>query len=113
MCEIDFMLANWAFDSLMYCLQDSVILHIDILDINDNSPEFIPNPSDSLLSYIKSIDEGPGSVGMVVIDVNATDKDYGTNAEIRYSMSGDENGYFKINSSTVCDWYIETSSNVG
>ncbi|XP_068705618.1 cadherin-23-like isoform X2 [Montipora foliosa] len=81
-------------------LWDSTILHIDILDINDNSPEFIPNPSDSLLSYIKSIDEGPGSVGMVVIDVNATDKDYGTNAEIRYSMSGDENGYFKINSST-------------
>ena len=38
---------------------------------------------------------------MLVIDVNATDKDYGSNAEIRYSMSGDEHGYFKINSSTV------------
>ena len=77
------------------------MLHIDILDINDNSPEFDPKPSESLSSYIRSIDEGPGSVGMVVIDINATDKDDGRNAAIRYSMSGDSHGYLKIDSVTV------------
>ena len=77
------------------------MLHINILDINDNSPEFDPNPSGSLSTYIKSIEEGPDSVGMVVIDINATDKDFGSNAEIRYSMSGDDHGYFHIDSITV------------
>lgn len=72
------------------------------MDINDNSPEFVPKPSELLSSYIRSIDEGSGSVGMVVVDVNATDRDSGPNAEIRYSISRDENGYFKIDSSTVC-----------
>ena len=72
------------------------------MDINDNSPEFVPKPSELLSAYIRSIDEGSGSVGMVVIDVNATDRDSGPNAEIRYSISGDEHGYFKIDSSTVC-----------
>lgn len=72
------------------------------MDINDNSPEFVPKPSELLSAYIRSIDEGSGSVGMVVVDVNATDRDSGPNAEIRYSISGDENGYFKIDSFTVC-----------
>ena len=74
---------------------------MDILDINDNSPEFDPYPSESLSTYIKSVAEGPDSVGMVIIDINATDKDYGSNAEIRYSMSGDDHGDFEMNSSTV------------
>lgn len=77
------------------------MLHVNILDINDNSPEFDPNPSGSLATYIKSVDEGPDSVGMVIMDVSATDKDHGSNAEIKYSMSGDKHGYFQMDSSTV------------
>ncbi|XP_074606157.1 cadherin-23-like isoform X2 [Acropora palmata] len=87
-------------DSGKPTLWDSTILHVDVMDINDNSPEFVPKPSELLSAYIRSIDEGSGSVGMVVVDVNATDRDSGPNAEIRYSISGDENGYFKIDSST-------------
>lgn len=107
------MIVNWVFDLFMYCLQDFVILYIDILDINDNFFEFIFNLFDLFLFYIKLIDEGLGSVGMVVIDVNVIDKDYGINVEIRYFMFGDENGYFKINLFMVCDWYIEILFNVG
>ena len=72
-----------------------------ILDINDNRPEFVPTPSASLSTYIRLTDEGPESIGRVIIDVNATDKDEGRNAEILYSLSGDEHGYFQLNSSTV------------
>ena len=74
---------------------------MEILDINDNTPEFVPSPSASLSTYIRVTNEGPESVNTVIIDVNATDKDSGTNAKIVYSMSGDEHGYFKLNSSTV------------
>lgn len=75
---------------------------MEILDINDNTPEFVPSPSASLSTYIRLTDEGPESVNSVIIDVNATDKDARTNAEIVYFMSGDEHGYFQLNSSTVC-----------
>ena len=74
---------------------------MEILDINDNAPEFVPSPSASLSTYIRRTDEGSESVNSVIIDVNATDKDAGTNAKILYSMSGDEHGYFQLNSSTV------------
>ena len=84
-----------------YLLQDSTVLHVEILDINDNSPEFVPNPSASLFTYIRFTEEGPGSLNSVIIDVNATDKDDGTNADIVYSMSGDAHGHFWLDSSTV------------
>ena len=74
---------------------------MEILDINDNTPEFVPSPSASLSTYIRHTDEGPESVNSIIIDVNATDKDTGMNAKIVYSMSGDEHGYFKLNSTTV------------
>ena len=82
-------------------LQVSSVLHVEILDINDNAPEFVPSPSASLSTYIRRTDEGPESVNSVIIDVNATDKDAGTNAKIVYSMSGNEHGYFQLISSTV------------
>ena len=82
-------------------LQDSAVLHVEILDINDNTPEFVPSPSASLSTYIRHTDEGPESLNTVIIDVNATDKDTGTNAKIVYSMSGDEHGHFQLNSTTV------------
>lgn len=88
---------------IFYCcfLQDSSVLHVEILDINDNAPEFVPSPSASLSTYIRLTDEGPESANSIIIDVNATDKDKGTNAKILYSMSGDEHGYFQLNSTTV------------
>lgn len=75
------------------------MLHIKILDINDNSPEFVPSPSGSLSTYIRVIDEGADSINKAIIDVNATDKDDGTNSKIVYTFSGDQHGYFHLNSS--------------
>ena len=72
-----------------------------ILDINDNAPEFEPNPSDASAAYIIAINEGPDSANKVVIDLNATDQDYGTNADLQYSMTGDQHDQFEVDSSTV------------
>ena len=85
----------------LHFLQGSSVLHVEILDINDNPPEFVPSPSASLSTYIRLTDEGPDSVNRVIIDVNATDKDDGTNAKIVYSLSGDQHRYFQLDSSTV------------
>lgn len=82
-------------------MQGYSTLHIKILDINDNSPEFVPSPSGSLSTYIRVIDEGADSINKAIIDVNATDKDDGTNSKIVYTFSGDQHGYFHLNSSTV------------
>lgn len=103
------MLTLWFFPPL----QDSTVLHVKILDINDNPPEFVPIPSASLSTYIRHTDEGPESVGSVIIDINATDKDEGSNAEILYSLSGDEHGYFELNSSTVSPTSLGHSPPVG
>ena len=86
---------------LLHFVQGSSVLRVEILDINDNPPEFVPSPSASLSTYIRLTDEGPDSVNRVIIDVNATDKDDGTNAKIVYSLSGDQHGYFQLDSSTV------------
>ena len=72
---------------------------MDVLDVNDHTPQFSPPPSDAV--YFVEIDEGPGSLGRQVIDVNATDKDDGPNAEIRYSLSGNEHGFFALDAETV------------
>ena len=86
---------------------------MEILDINDNTPEFVPSPSASLSTYIRHINEGPESVDSVIIDANATDKDTGTNAKILYSMSGDEHGHFQLNSTTVSLTFLIHAAGAG
>ncbi|XP_056373114.1 protocadherin gamma-B5-like isoform X49 [Hyla sarda] len=58
----------------------TAIIKIDVQDINDNYPEF------SKKSYQISLDENL-PVGYVVLHLNASDKDEGSNAEISYSFS--------------------------
>ena len=59
---------------------------IDLLDVDDSPPVFAPKTYDRLVS------EG-ASVGSNVVTLRATDKDEGTNGEIRYTiMSGDPAG---------------------
>ena len=67
-----------------------------MLDINDNTPTFHPDPNLYPGAYIVTIDEGPQSVGKAVIDVNATDNDLGNNSVITYSIGDDGGGYFMI-----------------
>lgn len=72
------------------------------MDINDHAPQFKPPPSDPV--YLISMDEGPSSLNKEVINFNATDEDYGKNAAIRYSLSGDEHGFFQLDAITVHLW---------
>ncbi|KAJ8015146.1 hypothetical protein DPEC_G00023120 [Dallia pectoralis] len=70
----------------------SLVLHITVLDSNDNSPHFLHS------SYSLSIREDT-DVGTTVIQVDATDKDLGANGFIRYSFMG-ESDHFAIDDRT-------------
>ena len=71
--------------------------------MNDNSPEFNPSPSLSEQAYVLKIEEGPYTINKTILDINATDKDYGINAKIAYSLAGDPSAYFSINQTSVSD----------
>ncbi|KAM4584291.1 protocadherin-18a isoform 1-T1 [Odontesthes bonariensis] len=58
----------------------STLLKISVADSNDNSPVFEKS------SYVINLPES-SPVGTLLIDLNATDADYGTNAKIVYSFS--------------------------
>ncbi|XP_059150503.1 protocadherin gamma-A10-like [Physella acuta] len=57
----------------------TLTVHINVTDVNDNTPVFTQQ------DYSYSVVETAG-VGDVVGKVTATDKDYGKNSEIRYTM---------------------------
>ncbi|XP_036372790.1 protocadherin Fat 1a isoform X3 [Megalops cyprinoides] len=60
----------------------SRLLDINILDANDNPPEFLQD------SYSVEISEST-EVGTKIIQVEATDKDLGVNGKVRYSLVAD------------------------
>ena len=65
------------------------LVHIKIIDTNDHAPK-LPN------MYAAEIEETV-PVFYPVLFINATDKDYGRNAEIAYKItSGNERGWFAI-----------------
>ncbi|XP_052077487.1 protein dachsous-like [Mytilus californianus] len=69
-------------------------LEINVADENDNSPVFV------LSSYHATLAE-LSAVGTVLsVDVNATDADSGTNAQIVYSILNDDAASFSINPQT-------------
>uniref|UniRef100_A0A8C7DLN5 FAT atypical cadherin 1 n=1 Tax=Oncorhynchus kisutch TaxID=8019 RepID=A0A8C7DLN5_ONCKI len=70
----------------------SHVLQINVLDSNDNSPNFLQS------SYSVSIREDT-DVGTAVIQVDATDKDLGANRIIRYSLMA-ESDHFVIDDQT-------------
>ena len=73
-------------------MTSTAYLIVHLLDINDNPPEF------EMATYTVTVDES-ASVGMSIVDVFATSKDAGVNAEITYGiMAGNELGKFRIES---------------
>ena len=72
-------------------LSNSTRANISVTDVNDNSPEF--NKS-SLIGQI--FENEP--VGSLVCIVSATDKDFGRNAKLTYSLKA--NDAFSIDAST-------------
>ncbi|XP_077122485.1 protocadherin Fat 2 [Ranitomeya variabilis] len=74
--------------------RDFVRVTIQVEDINDHSPHFIRSV------YEGSVSDS-WSAGTEVLQVRATDKDQGLNANIQYSIqSGDNEGYFQIDESS-------------
>ena len=72
-------------------LSNNVIVMIDVLDVNDNPPLFVPS------FYTKALQEFT-SAGTSILTVFASDLDEGAN--IYYSLDGEESYYFIIDSQT-------------
>uniref|UniRef100_A0A8I5ZTE3 Protocadherin beta 16-like n=1 Tax=Rattus norvegicus TaxID=10116 RepID=A0A8I5ZTE3_RAT len=54
-------------------------VHVEVLDINDNAPQF-----EQLFYRVQIPEDSP--IGFLIITVSATDKDIGVNGEISYSL---------------------------
>ena len=73
---------------------DSMILRINISDINDNSPVFSAQVPRQTVSET-------AAVGDVVIQIGATDSDLGTNAEVSFDIiAGNADDLFEIDGET-------------
>ncbi|XP_078590799.1 cadherin-87A-like isoform X2 [Branchiostoma floridae x Branchiostoma japonicum] len=59
--------------------EDAFLVHVTVLDVNDNEPEFLQN------IYYVTIDEESDIVTNVA-NITALDADEGSNAEVRYTM---------------------------
>ena len=73
----------------------AAVKHIKVIvtDVNDNGPIFNKD------IYTSSLIEN-NYMGIFVAQVNATDRDIGRNAEIRYSLDRDASDYFQIDPTT-------------
>ena len=69
-----------------------LVIDIEVLDANDNSPEFTKD------NYTRGISEAI-SLGSIVEEVQAIDQDIGLNAEVVYSLLTGHD-YFKIDNKT-------------
>ncbi|XP_075970125.1 cadherin 74A [Anticarsia gemmatalis] len=76
-------------------LKTTATILVDVLDVDDNSPEFEKNV------YTAVVPENV-PIGISVINVTATDPDEGLGGEIKYEFldEGEANGFFTIDSTT-------------
>ena len=65
-------------------------IEIQVIDSNDNVPTF------TMDTYVANLTEG-SPIGTVVVQVNASDMDIGTNAEIEYFLAGTSNYSMAVN----------------
>ena len=72
---------------------DVEIIRIDLRDVNDNPPLFVPQ------FYATTIEEFT-AVGTFILMVNAQDRDSGTNADISYSLDAGFNIPFTVDNSS-------------
>ncbi|CAG0879787.1 unnamed protein product [Cyprideis torosa] len=74
----------------------TALVHIRVLDENDNYPQFVDTPETVFVS--EDID---ASINPVIAHISATDPDAGRNAALRYSLiGGNTEGRFSIDSLT-------------
>ena len=73
---------------------DTMVLRVNITDINDNSPVFSAQVSAQAVSETAGVDD-------VIVQVEATDSDLGTNAQVSYDITaGNSDDLFKIDEET-------------
>ncbi|WKY05512.1 hypothetical protein Q1695_006042 [Nippostrongylus brasiliensis] len=72
--------------------QDSVTIHVLLLDENDNPPRFLRDQYE-----MQVVDNWP--TGIVVERLTAVDRDVGKNARVTYSLAPGSTKYFSINPS--------------
>ncbi|XP_071495031.1 protocadherin Fat 1-like [Diadema antillarum] len=70
-----------------------IIVNVEILDVNDNTPIFVHHQYDAIVQ----VDAG---VGEQVRQVTAIDRDIGKNGEVQYTLVDGGEGHFAIDSST-------------
>ena len=70
-------------------LQASIIVYVNVRDINDNAPVFSTDSANQTINIIEN------TIGHVVIQINATDIDSAENATVLYSLS--PSAFFSIN----------------
>ena len=74
----------------------TAIINITVIDGNDNAPVFVGAP------YSAELAEGTIGARRLILNVNATDADSGTNAVVMYSIAGGGSaGNFEIDGVTV------------
>ncbi|KAK2169068.1 hypothetical protein LSH36_12g06012 [Paralvinella palmiformis] len=85
----EYTLAVRCWDFGIPILESVAIIHVLVGDVNDNSPRFTQT------SYVAQIAENnPAKTRL--IQISATDRDKGENAEIRYEIHGQESKLFTI-----------------
>ena len=73
-------------------LSSTTLVHLYVIDVNDNHPIFYP------ITYVESV--LTNTQPRVITQVTATDADAGTNGKIIYVIANGDYGKFSINSST-------------
>ncbi len=75
-------------------LSTAVSVLVGVLDVNDNAPIFIGVDSGLIISTVSEL----AGIGTLVVSVNATDIDIGSNAELSFYLTGDNNDDFILQS---------------
>ncbi|XP_061163889.1 protocadherin Fat 4-like [Saccostrea echinata] len=83
-----------AIDSGMNRLTGTGTIHVEVEDVNDNTPLF-----DRSSAYVGHVQENQDSP-VDILTVTATDDDSGANAQISYSLVDDVEGKFVINTAS-------------
>ena len=74
-------------------LSSTAVVSVQVLDANDNSPQFYPR------QYLVSVAEN-ATPGTPVLNVTAADEDQGLNAQITYTIQSGADNIFDINPKT-------------
>ena len=75
-------------------LVTTVSVLVNVLDANDNAPIFIGVDNELIISSVSEL----AGIGTLVVSVNATDIDVGSNAELSFYLTGDNNDDFILQS---------------